>query len=253
MPDADQPTDNTPGRVALVTGGARGLGRACADRFAADGYRLALVGIDSQRLAAAAADFAAIGTEAIALTADIRIRENCAAAVAAAVERFGRVDVLVNAAGVYPRRPVLDISADDWQHVFQVNVLGTYFMMIEAIAEMRTRGIGHIVNISSIDGFKAHPANAHYAATKAAVISLTRSLALEVAPLGILVNSVAPGPMATDAAKLTDWYQPMVDTLPTRSPIEPTEVANLVAYLSNPTNVSIAGENIVVSGAAVIV
>ncbi|HEY7968565.1 MAG TPA: SDR family oxidoreductase, partial [Candidatus Limnocylindrales bacterium] len=187
------------------------------------------------------------------IPADLRVQEACAAAVAAAVARFGRVDVLVNAAGVYPRRPVLEISAEDWQHVFQINVLGTYFMMVAAIADMRTRGFGRIVNISSIDGFKAHPANAHYAASKAAVISLTRSLALEVAPLGILVNSVAPGPMATETAKGSGWYAPMVAGLPTRTPIEPAEIANLVAYLSAESNVSVAGENIVVSGAGVIV
>ena len=127
-------------------------------------------------------------------------------------------------------------------------------MMTAAIADMRTRGHGHIVNIlSSIDGFKAHPANAHYAATKAAVISLTRSIALEVAPLGILVNSVAPGPMAAAAAKLADWYEPIVAALPTGQPIEPDEIARLVAYLSHTDNISIAGENVVVSGAAVIV
>ena len=114
---------------------------------------------------------------------------------------------------------------------------------------MRTRGGGRIVNVSSIDGFKAHPANAHYAATKAAVISLTRSLALEVAPVGILVNSVAPGPMATETAKVSDWYGPMLAALPTHQPIEPTEIANVIAFLSDPANVSIAGENVVVSGA----
>jgi NAD(P)-dependent dehydrogenase (short-subunit alcohol dehydrogenase family) len=148
---------------------------------------------------------------------------------------------------------VLDISAEDWQFVFQVNVLGTYFMMIEAIAAMRPHGGGRIVNVSSIDGFKAHPANAHYAATKAAVISLTRSLALEVAPDGILVNSVAPGPMATETAKAADWYAPMLAALPTHRPIEPLEIADLIAYLCQPSNVSIAGENIVVSGGGVIV
>jgi NAD(P)-dependent dehydrogenase (short-subunit alcohol dehydrogenase family) len=240
-------------RVAIVTGAASGLGLACAERLARDGLQLALVDADADRVAAVARDLQDRGCDAVELPTDIRTREACAAAVAATVERYGRADVLVNAAGVYPRRPVLDISAEDWQFVFQVNVLGTYFMMVEAIAAMRAQGGGRIVNISSIDGFKAHPANAHYAATKAAVISLTRSIALEVAPLDILVNSVAPGPMATETAKQADWYAPMVEALPTRHPIEPTEIAHLVAYLSAETNVSIAGENIVVSGAAVIV
>ena len=240
-------------RVAIITGAARGLGLACAERLAVDGYELALVDADASALEQVAEGFRARGCSVEPITADLRERDACYAAVSACVGWFGTVDVLVNAAGVYPRRPVLDISAEDWQFVFGVNVLGTYFMMIEAIAEMRTRGGGRIVNISSIDGFKAHPANAHYAATKAAVISLTRSLALEVAPLGILVNSVAPGPMASETAKQTDWYGPMVEALPTRQPIEPAEVANLVAYLADPANVSIAGENIVVSGGGVIV
>ena len=240
-------------RVAIITGAAKGLGFACAERFATDGYHLALVDADADGLSEAVRAMEAMGARADAIPADIRGREACAAAVSAAVARFGGVDVLVNAAGVYPRRPVLDISADDWQFVFQVNVLGTYFMMIEAIAAMRNRGGGRIVNVSSIDGFKAHPANAHYAATKAAVISLTRSLALEVAPDGILVNSVAPGPMATDTAKVSDWYGPMLAALPTHQPIEPAEIANVIAFLSEPSNVSIAGENVVVSGAGVIV
>lgn len=240
-------------RVALITGGARGLGLACAERFASHGLGLALVDADAAGLEAAAATLRARGTEVLAIPADIRERGACAQTVSEAVHRLGSLDVLVNAAGVYPRRPVLDIPAEDWQFVFGVNVLGTYFMMIEAIAEMRTRGGGRIVNVSSVDGFKAHPANAHYAATKAAVISLTRSLALEVAPLGILVNSVAPGPMATETAKEADWYAPMVEALPTRRPIEPAEVANVVAFLADPANVSIAGENIVVSGGGVIV
>ena len=240
-------------RVAVITGSAKGLGLACAERFATDGYRLALVDADEGGLTEIATTIADRGVDAIAIPTDIRERDACARAVGSAVDRFGGVDVLVNAAGVYPRRPVLDISADDWQFVFQVNVLGTYFMMVEAIAAMRDRGGGRIVNVSSIDGFKAHPANAHYAATKAAVISLTRSLGLEVAPLGILVNSVAPGPMATETAKVADWYEPMLAALPTRRPIEPTEIANLIAYLSDAANVRIAGENIVVSGAGVIV
>jgi NAD(P)-dependent dehydrogenase (short-subunit alcohol dehydrogenase family) len=242
-------------RTAIITGGARGLGRACAERFAGEGDRLVLVDADRAALDATVDELRAAGATVEGVVADIRERAACAAAVRSAIERFGSLDILVNAAGVYPRRPVLDISAEDWQLVFGVNVLGTYFMMVEAIGAMRANGQagGRIVNISSIDGFKAHPPNAHYAATKAAVISLTRSLALEVAPLGILVNSVAPGPMATEAAKATDWYGPMVEALPTRRPIEPAEVANVVAFLADPANVSIAGENVVVSGGGVIV
>jgi 3-oxoacyl-[acyl-carrier protein] reductase len=240
-------------QVVVITGAANGLGFACAERFAAGGHRLVLVDADGDRLGSAVVELEASGAQLCPVVADIRGRDACARAIAAGVGRFDRVDVLVNAAGVYPRRPVLDISADDWQFVFQVNVLGTYFMMVEAIATMRARGFGRIVNVSSIDGFTAHPDNAHYAATKAAVISLTRSLALEVAPLGIVVNSVAPGPMATEQAKRSDWYEPMVAGLPTRRPIEPAEIANLIAYLADPANVSIAGENVVVSGAGVIV
>ena len=240
-------------RVALITGGARGLGFACAERLGRDGDAVMLAGPHHDGLDDAAATLDAAGATVATVLTDVRTQDGCRAAVRATVEQFGRIDVLINAAGVYPRRPVLEITADDWHHSLDVNVLGTYFMMVEAIAEMRQHGRGHIVNITSIDAFKAHPANAHYAATKAAVVSLTRSLALEVAPLGIIINSVAPGPMATEAAKQTDWYAPMVEQLPTRRPIEPHEVANLVAYLSHPDNVSVAGENIVISGAGVIV
>ena len=244
------PPNSPAERVAIVTGASSGLGLACARRFAADGLAVALVARDTDRLAPLVAE---LGARTVPVAADLRTREGCKAVVDAAVGAFGRLDVLVNSAGVYPRRPVLDIGADDWHHVLDTNVLGTYFMMIESIPHMRAAGGGRIVNVTSIDGFKAHPANAHYAASKAAVISLTRSLALEVAPDGILVNSVAPGPMASETAKRTDWYAPMVAALPTRQPIEPDEVANLVAFLAAPSNVSIAGENIVVSGAGVIV
>jgi 3-oxoacyl-[acyl-carrier protein] reductase len=240
-------------RVALITGASRGLGEACAHRLAADGASLMLVATSADALAAAADRLAETRADVATFVADVRSRDACAAAVSATIDRFGHVDVLVNSAGVYPRRPILDISAEEWQVSFETNVLGTYFMMIEAITDMRRRSHGRIVNVTSVDGFKAHPGNAHYAAMKAAVISLTRSLALEVAPLGVLVNSVAPGPMATEAARATDWYEPMVDALPTHTPIEPDEVANLVAYLANAANVSIAGENVVVSGGAVIV
>ena len=195
----------------------------------------------------------AVASEVTTIRADIRSREACAAAVASTVERFGTVDVLVELGGRLPA----SARARHLGGRLAVRLRG------QRPRDLLHDGRGHrgharpgggrIVNVSSIDGFKAHPANAHYAATKAAVISLTRSVALEVAPLGILVNSVAPGPMATETAKTADWYAPMLAALPTRQPIEPERDRQPHRLPEPPGNVSIAGENIVVSGGGVIV
>jgi NAD(P)-dependent dehydrogenase (short-subunit alcohol dehydrogenase family) len=239
-------------RVAIVTGAARGLGLACARRLGADGTRLGLVDIDAAALQDVAAQFSADGREVMAIPTDITGADTCRAAVDAVVQSWGRVDMLVNAAGVYPRVAPLEITESQWQLDFSVNVLGTYFMMVAAIEAMEPGGVGHIVNVSSVDAFVAKPENAHYAATKAAVNSLTRSIAIAVAPKGIRVNAVAPGPMATDQARQTEWYEPMVAALPTGRPIEPEEVADVVAFLCRRDNVSITGETVIVSGGGVI-
>jgi NAD(P)-dependent dehydrogenase (short-subunit alcohol dehydrogenase family) len=233
-------------RVAYITGAASGLGLTCARQFAADGMALHLIDRDEGALHALTQSLGAASVTSS--TTDIRTQAACRQAVSAGIRAHGTVDVLVNCAGVYPRAPILEITEDQWRLDFDVNVLGTYFMAIEAVRHMQPKGRGHIVNVSSIDAFVAHPANAHYAATKAAVVSLTRSLALALAPDGIMVNSVAPGPMATDQARATDWYEEMVGGLPTGKPIEPSEVARLVAYLCRVDNVSITGENIIISG-----
>lgn len=239
-------------RVAIVTGAARGLGLACSQRLGADGARLGLVDIDAATLDEVAAHLAANGHEVMAIPIDISGEDACRTAVDVVLQSWGRVDMLVNAAGVYPRVEPLEITESQWQHDFSVNVLGTYFMMVAAIEAMEPGGIGHIVNVSSVDAFVANSENAHYAATKAAVNSLTRSIAIAAAPKGIRVNAVAPGPMATDRARETDWYDPMVATLPTGRPIEPEEVADVVAFLCREDNVSITGETLIVSGGGVI-
>jgi len=212
---------------------------------------LALVDVDESALETSAQSLTDDGYDILSVPADIRTAAACKTAVQLVVEWRERVDVLVNAAGIYPRVPALEITEEQWRLDFDVNVLGTYFMMVAAISDMQNRDGGHIVNVSSVDALVAKPENAHYAATKAAVISLTRSIAAEVASDDILVNGVAPGPMATAQATATDWYHDMVDQLPTRRPIEPEEVARTVAYLCNKENVSITGETIIVSGGEV--
>jgi 3-oxoacyl-[acyl-carrier protein] reductase len=164
------------------------------------------------------------------------------------------VDCLVNSAAIYPRRPILEISDDEWDLENAVNIKGTYHMMVAAIEHMRGRPkveahvAGRIVNITSVDAFKAHPQNAHYAATKAAVVSLTKSFAQEVAKDGILVNSVAPAGFATDRAKKLGFLGELASANPLGRAAEPEEIAQWVVMMASERNTYATGENVIVSG-----
>ncbi|MFT5218961.1 MAG: 3-oxoacyl-[acyl-carrier protein] reductase [Planctomycetota bacterium] len=244
-------------RVALVTGAARGLGRAVVERMLEEGFAVYLADARQDLLEITLEELkdytsSAEGRLVEGRVSDVRDQAACEAAVSACVETFGRLDVLVNCAGVYPRAEILSISKEDWHFDLDINVLGTYFMMAAAVRAMKSNPGGYIVNISSIDAFTAHEHNAHYAASKAAVVSLTRSFAVAFAGVGIMVNSVAPGPLATEAAKTMGWYDDMVASLPTRHPIEPVEIADAVVYLSRSQNKSITGEQLIVSGGLVL-
>ncbi len=150
-----------------------------------------------------------------------------------AIAKLGRVHGVINAAGVYPRKPILEITDADWDFDWGVNVKGTYNVMAAAVEHMRTQPLdgrvrGRIVNVSSVDAFKAHPKNAHYAATKAAVVSLTRSFALEFAPDQILINSIAPAGIATDKAKAAGWLPELASHTPLNRNAEPDDIAEWV-------------------------
>jgi len=147
----------------------------------------------------------------------------------------------------------LGVSDEDWDLSNAINVKGTYHMMVAAIAQMRTQEpIGHvrgrIVNITSVDAFKAHPNNIHYAATKAAVVSLTKSVAEHVAPDGILVNSVAPAGMATEKARASGFLDELAKASPLGRGGAPREMAEWVLMAGGPKNTYMTGENIIVSG-----
>jgi len=238
----------------LIVGGGSGLGRLLADMAVAAGA--GAVGIIDLNLPAALSALEparAAGLPVAAEACDIGTGAAVAAAFAAVAARLGRIDTLINSAAIYPRKPILEISDADWDASHAVNVKGTYHMMVAAVRHMQAQPAraavrGRIVNITSVDAFKAHPQNCHYASTKAAVVSLTRSFAQHVAPDGILVNSVAPAGMATDQARAAGFLPELARASPLGRGGEPREMAEWVLMAGGPKNTYMTGENIIVSG-----
>lgn len=239
--------------IAIVGGGA-GLGLLLAEMAVDAGASgVGIIDINADAAEAALAKARAAGIKTAAAGADIRTAPACNAAFAELVKGLGRVDTLVNCAAIYPRRPTLGVTDEEWDASNAINIKGTYHMMVAAIEHMRAQEPknhvrGRIVNITSVDAFKAHPKNIHYAATKAAVVSLTRSVADYVAPDGILVNSVAPAGMATQKARESGFLDELAKASPLGRGGEPTEMAEWVLMAAGPKNTYMTGENIIVSG-----
>lgn len=238
-------------RVALITGAAGGIGRATAHRLAADGFGLALADVDAEGLARAAAE---LGTAEgpLAIPTDVRSFDACAAAVASAVDRFGRLDVLVNCAGLWVEGPTDTMTEADWDRVVDVNLKGTFQMCRHAIPALAaTRGC--IVNVSSDAGLWGNKGAAIYCASKGGVTVLSKALAVELAERGIRVNAVCPGdvdsPMIRYQAETfgggdSDRYlAKLLEAYPQRPPrfIRPDEVAELIAYLCSDKAAPITG------------
>jgi 3-oxoacyl-[acyl-carrier protein] reductase len=239
----------------VIVGGASGLGLTVAKLMLADGAKsVVLIDKNGPLLEETVGNLRAQGHDVAGVEGDITRKDSAHALFKQAVDAFGRVDCLVNSAAIYPRRPLLEISDDEWDLENAVNIKGTYHMTVAAIEHMRARPkveanvAGRIVNITSVDAFKAHPQNAHYAATKAAVVSLTKSFAQEVAKDGILVNSVAPAGFATDKAKKLGFLGELAAANPLGRAAEPEEIAQWVLMMASSRNTYATGENVIVSG-----
>lgn len=179
------------GRNALITGAARGIGRAFAEAYVREGARVAIADIDIDRARASAAE---IGDAAIAVEMDVTRQDSIDAAVAATVDAFGQIDILVNNAAIFTAAPIVEIERADYQRVFDINVSGTLFTLQAVARHMIDKGIrGRIINMASQAGRRGEPLVAVYCASKAAVISLTQSAALNLIEHGINVNAIAPG------------------------------------------------------------
>lgn len=242
------------GQNVVIVGGASGLGLATARLMIRRGAAgIGLVDRNAQALERAATELAGSPATIATAVCDIVRRETAHAGFDAVAHRLGRVHALVNSAAIYPRRPILEITDEEWDLENAINVKGTYHMMVAAVLHMRRfveppKVTGRIVNVTSVDAFKAHPQNAHYAATKAAVVSLTKSFAQECARDQILVNSVAPAGFATDRAKELGFLPELAKASALGRAAEPDEMAEWIVMMASSRNTYATGENVVVSG-----
>ena len=221
------------GKTALVTGAARGIGLAIATRLAADGLRVAMLDQDRAAVEAAAPG---LGAGALALAADVTRAAEVDAAIARIEREWGRLDVLVNNAGITGRSfPIWELTDEDWQRVIDVDLTSVFLCCRAAVKVMLRQGGGRIVNIASIAGKEGNPTLVPYSTAKAGVIGLTKALAKEVATRGILVNAVAPAVIGTELLKQmeTSTVELLISKIPMGRAGTPEEVAALVAWLAS--------------------
>jgi NAD(P)-dependent dehydrogenase (short-subunit alcohol dehydrogenase family) len=238
-------------RVVLVTGGGHGIGRAIAEIFARDGDAVVIADRDEERAReVAAALHDETGAELLPVAMDVRDAASVAAGVGQAIARFGRVDVLVNNAGIYPNTLVVEMDEAEWDAVFDVNAKGMFLVSREVARHMIARGGGgRVVNISSGSAKSGRLGAAHYCASKAAVEMFTKVLALELAPHDIAVNAVAPGLIEVPGWSNTEEYiNALVGLTPMGRIGQPEDVARAVHYLASPQASFITGTVLGVDG-----
>jgi NAD(P)-dependent dehydrogenase (short-subunit alcohol dehydrogenase family) len=239
----------SPQKVALITGAARGIGLATAKRFLAEGFRVALLDIEGELLKGAVAELAD-PDHTLALHCDVSDAAAVAAAMDTLSKRFGRLDALVNNAGVAVFAPLLDTSDEDWSRILSVNLTGPFLCTKAAAPLMREHG-GAIVNITSISAVRASTLRSAYGTSKAGLAHLTKQLAVELASLGIRVNAVAPGPVETAMAKAV--HTPEIradyhDAIPLNRYGLEEELAEAIFFLCSERSSYITGQVLAVDG-----
>lgn len=239
------------GKVALVTGGSRGIGRAVSGELALAGARVAVVGRNGEAAAAAAAELSGEGHAGYAC--DVGDHEAATSVVKQAEEELGPIHTLVNNAGITKDTLLLRMKSEDWDEVIRVNLKGAFNMTRAACKGLMKRREGSIINVSSVVGLMGNAGQANYAASKAGLLGLTKSVARELAPRGVRCNAVAPGYIRTDMTAELD--ESVVEQLQSHIPMErmgePNDVAGVIRFLAGPAARYITGQVISVDGGMV--
>jgi len=249
------------GKVAIVTGGARGIGAGIVDGFAKEGANLVIGDImfdDAQELAEKLTND---GVNVLAIRTDVTKKSDTENLVSATLHEFGKIDILVNNAGVLKVTSFVNLDEEEWDRVNDVNAKGTYLMSRAVVPHMITARQGKIVNISSLAGKRGSPGLAHYSASKFAIISITQTLAKELGEYNINVNAVCPGTLRTQMWEAIldgratrqgipreQFWNEWIEQIPLKRPQTPEDVANIVLFLSSEVARNITGEAINVNG-----
>ena len=239
------------GKVALVTGGGRGIGRATAELLAAEGASVAIADLDLAAAQEVSRGIEGRGGQVLALQADVSQEEQIGPMFERVLDRFGRLDVFHNNAGIFAQAPVDELSADGWDRLMNVNLRGAFLCAQQALRIMKDQGGGRIINMGSLAGqLGGVVAGADYAASKAAVACLTKSMAKWGGPHGILVNTLNPGVIDTamPAQFPADRRQAMIEATPLRRMGTAEEVATVVLFLASDLSSFVTGAHIDING-----
>jgi 3-oxoacyl-[acyl-carrier protein] reductase len=257
-PGGFAPLGGLEGRVALVTGGSRGIGRATVHLLAASGAKVAFSFCSDLPAAMSLEnEVAERGGEARRIQADMRKKRETEGLVEETEHAWGRLDILVANAGIWPPDPVPveEMTDSEWDEVLEVNLRGVFHLLRAALPGMKERRSGRIVLVSSTAGQRGESFHAHYAASKSALLGLVKSLAVECAPAGVLVNAVAPGWVDTDMSKDSlagPGAAAILSTIPLRRAGRPEEIAGAIAFLASPLAGYVTGEILNVNGGSVL-
>jgi NAD(P)-dependent dehydrogenase (short-subunit alcohol dehydrogenase family) len=249
----------------VITGAANGIGKACAERFASEGAKIACLDLAEELNEAAAASCREAGVEALALRCDVTDKASIQTTVDTILKKWKRIDILVASAGIYTGSPLAEVSLAQWQRTIDINLTGV-FLTNQVIAPLlMAQKNGSIINLSSMAGKTSWPASAEYSASKSGVIGLTRSVALELAPYGVTANAVCPGNTLTDmvrnvASKVgvldglsgEEWLKMRAEDCPMKRLAEPWEIAGVIAFLASEDSRYLTGQAIEVDGGMIL-